>query len=226
MKVLAMDTTGEPVSCALADARHLIGELYLHVRQKHSVTLMPAVDDILKLAGIEASDLDAIGVVRGPGSFTGVRIGVATAAGMAYGLGIPVWSVSTLDALIAGTHDRAAVCALLDARREEVYAKAVSGEEVLVEEEAGPLADVLEAVRDIPHMLFTGDGAVRYREEIRNAMPDARFMPEELSRCRASFVFSAIARGLAVKETFDTLEAVYIRPSQAERVHGSPDTCP
>ena len=219
MKVLAMDTTGEPVSCALADSRELIGELYLHVPQKHSITLMPAVCDILKLAGVEAQDLDALGVVRGPGSFTGVRIGVATACGLAYGLQIPIWSVSTLDALIAGTHDQAAVCALLDARREQVYAKAVNGSDVLVPECAAPLADVLAQVAGVPDMLFTGDGALRYRSEIRRSLPDARFLPEELSRCRAAYVFSAMARGLAQEETFDTLQAVYIRPSQAERLH-------
>lgn len=218
MRILALDTTGDPVSCALADSHELIGELYLHVRQKHSVTLMPAIDDLLQLANLDVKDLDALGVVRGPGSFTGVRIGVATASGLAFGLGIPVWSVSTLDALIAGTHDDAAVCALLDARRSEVYVKAVDGPDILISESAQPLADVLVQVAGVPHMLFTGDGALRYRQEILDAAPDARFMPAELSRCRASFVFSAMARGLADEVTFETLKAVYIRPSQAERL--------
>lgn len=220
MKVLAMDTTGEPVSCALADSRELLGELYLHVPQKHSVTLMPAVNDILQLANVEVGDLEALGVVRGPGSFTGVRIGVATACGLAFGLGIPVWSVSTLDALIAGTHDEAAVCALLDARRGETYAKAMKADEVLVPECAAPLAEVLERLAAVPDILFTGDGALRYRGEIEAAVPGARFMPRELCRCRASFVFSAMSRGLATEETYDTLTAVYIRPSQAERLLG------
>lgn len=218
MRVLALDTTGDPVSCALANSRELIGELYLHVKQKHSVTLMPAIDDLLQLANVDVEELDALGVVRGPGSFTGVRIGVATASGLGFGLGIPIWSVSTLDALIAGTHDDAAVCALLDARRNEVYVKAVDGQEVLIPESAQPLAAVLEEVAGAPHILFTGDGAIRYRHEIREAMPRARFMPDELSRCRAGFVFSAIARGMADKVTFETLKPVYIRPSQAERL--------
>lgn len=220
-KILAIDTTGEPVSCALADSGRLLGELYLHVPTKHSATLMPAVDSLLQLAGFEPADLDAVGVVRGPGSFTGVRIGVATASGLAFGLNVPVWSVSTLDALIAGAPGNGAVCALLDARRNEVYVKAQDGTEVLVPESAGPLSAVLEALAGIPGVLFTGDGAIRYREQIREAFPDATFLPDELSRCRASCVFRAIDRGMADEETYATLAAVYIRPSQAERMRGS-----
>lgn len=218
MRVLALDTSSDPVSVALAENGQVKGEVYLNVRQKHSLTLMPALDDLLQLTGVSSEILDAVAVISGPGSFTGVRIGVCTAAGLACGLHIPVYAVSSLDALIAGSTPPGAVCAMLDARRGEVYCKAVCGRETLVEQCALPAERLLREICSFSQMVFTGNGVSAYRDVILSQMPHAQFVPEGLSRCRASYAFAAMARGLAHEETYDTVRAIYLRPSQAERV--------
>lgn len=221
MRILALDTSSDPVSVALAEDGVLIGEVYLHVKQKHSVTLMPALDDLLRLTGEPLQQLQALAVICGPGSFTGVRIGVATAAGLSYGLQIPVYAVSSLDALIAATAEEKAVCAMRDARRGEIYCKAVSADTVLVQENVMPVTTLLDELGGVPELVFTGSGALRYREEILERMPKARFVPNALIRCRAAYALSALERGWAQEKTYDTIRAVYLRPSQAERLRNA-----
>lgn len=218
MITLALDTVCDSVSCAIDDDGTLLGEIFLHVGLKHSVTLMPAVADLLEHTGIGQEQIGAIAVLKGPGSFTGIRIGISTAAALAYGLGVSVQAVSTLDALIAGGGTNGIVCGILDARRSEVYVKAADDSRVLIEESAMPLADVLARLEGGPAPLFLGDAAIRYRHMIEDRLPLARFLPEGLSYPHAQYAFAAIRRGLAQECSPETLKASYLRPSQAERM--------
>ncbi len=99
MKILAMDTSNQVLSVALLDDKQLIGEITTNIAKNHSVRLMPAVEKLMKDVNVKPSELDRIIVAKGPGSYTGVRIGLATAKTMAWALDIPVIGVSSLEAL-------------------------------------------------------------------------------------------------------------------------------
>ncbi len=122
MLILGMDTATRTASIGLTEKQKLIGEFSLHVDKVHSKKLMPMLDQLLFAAGLDASDIDAIAVSAGPGSFTGLRIGMATAKGLAYALGVPLIGISTLAGLsynCAGTDGL--LCPILDARMSEFY---------------------------------------------------------------------------------------------------------
>jgi len=125
MKVLAIDSSGITASAAVADGNNVIAEFTVNNRQTHSQTLLPMVDKVVKMSEVPLADIYAIAVAAGPGSFTGLRIGSATAKGLGLALGKPVVPVPSLDGLAY----RAAcysgiICPLMDARRNQVYAAA------------------------------------------------------------------------------------------------------
>jgi tRNA threonylcarbamoyladenosine biosynthesis protein TsaB len=165
MLILAFDTATDIATSALVDDGEVLGE-----RASRAVTLLEDVDALLRQAGKHTGDLDALAVGIGPGSFTGVRIGLATARGLALALGIPAAGVSTLDALAAGAPGAVPV---IDARRREVFVPGTVVAPADLDVEAG--------------RLYVGSGAVRYRDvlELRGAeippdgddrhLPRARF---------------------------------------------------
>ena len=103
MKILAFETSAKAASVALMDNGKLLGENYQNTGMTHSQTLMVMAEDLLKTAGLTVKDVDAVAVAAGPGSFTGVRIGVAAAKGLAWGRQIPCYGVSTLEAMALGS---------------------------------------------------------------------------------------------------------------------------
>jgi tRNA threonylcarbamoyladenosine biosynthesis protein TsaB len=196
---LAFDTATEVATSALVDDDEVLGE-----RSSRAVTLLEDVDALLRQGGASASDVDLLAVGTGPGSFTGVRIGLATARGLALALGIEAAGVSTLDALAAGAPGAVPV---IDARRREVFA--------LVHGDARVLAP---SALDLPRgTLCVGDGAVRYRgvlEERGLEVPpddDVRHLPR--ARFHAAL---AGAPGPA-----DAIEPIYLRVPDAERSRSS-----
>jgi tRNA threonylcarbamoyladenosine biosynthesis protein TsaB len=192
---LAFDTATEVATSALVDDGEVLGE-----RLSRAVTLLEDVDALLRQGGASAADVDLLAVGTGPGSFTGVRIGLATARGLALALGVPAAGVSTLDALGAGAPGSVPV---IDARRREVFA--------LVDGEARVLAP---SELDLPAgTVCIGDGAVRYRgvlEQRGLAVPpddDDRHVP------RARF-HAALAGEPGPAEA---IEPIYLRVPDAER---------
>ena len=122
MKLLAIDSSGLVATVALLSDDSMIAEFTINYRKTHSQTLLPMIDDMVKTAGFDLKSLDAIATAAGPGSFTGLRIGSATAKGLAFSLNIPIIPVPTVDALawnLCGS--RGLVCPLMDARRSQVY---------------------------------------------------------------------------------------------------------
>ena len=121
--VLGIDTSARTGSVALCDGESLTGEFTLGMERQHSERLMPALDSLLAVSGVGMEDVELIAVARGPGPFTGLRVGITTAKALAYGLGVPAVGVPTLDAIAYGhRHSARDVCVLLDARKQEVYA--------------------------------------------------------------------------------------------------------
>jgi tRNA threonylcarbamoyladenosine biosynthesis protein TsaB len=194
MQILAFDTATDVATSALVDDGEVLGE-----RISRAVTLLEDVDALLRQAGARTGDLDALAVGIGPGSFTGVRIGLATARGLAFGLDLPVAGVSTLAALAAGAPGATPV---IDARRREVF--------VLRDEPQVMLPTELEpAAGDV----LVGGGAVRYRDVFEAAgavVPpdnDERHVP------RARF-HAQLARGFTAAEN---IEPLYLRAPDVDR---------
>lgn len=217
MRILGLDTTTNAVSCAVLHDGVLEAQIYLHTTKKHSETFLPALQSMLRDASLSMKDMDAFAVTAGPGSFTGVRIGVAAASAFSYVLSRPIYEVSTLDALIRMAPDGMNVCAILDARRDQVYVKAQSERGIVIEESASSIMDVMNDLRETGKWIFTGDGAIAHRDLILSFMDGASFMPEAASYPLAAGAAMCAAEGCARKTEHDSVRPVYLRAPQAER---------
>ena len=122
MRILAFETSAKAASVALFDGSTLLGEQYQNTGLTHSQTLMVMAEDVIRQCGKTPQEVEAVAVANGPGSFTGVRIGVAAAKGFAWGGALPIYGVSTLEAMALGLGIyEGYVCAVMDARRSQVY---------------------------------------------------------------------------------------------------------
>ncbi|MFT9057046.1 MAG: tRNA (adenosine(37)-N6)-threonylcarbamoyltransferase complex dimerization subunit type 1 TsaB [Ethanoligenens sp.] len=222
MKILAIDTSSVTASAALCEDTHLLGEVYVHIPQTHSETLMPAVCELLRRCKTTFSEIALFAVSTGPGSFTGVRIGVAAVKGMALACGVPCVGVSALETaawnipFFTGT-----ICAVMDARRGQVYnALFTSSPTGLVRRCMDRAVGLDTLLEDLPAepVLLVGDGA----ELCYNAFKEHRYCLLAPDRLRFSHAGAVAALGLdAFQEkrslTPDQLMPVYLRLPQAER---------
>ena len=193
-----------------------------HDRYSHLQNLTPQIQQVLCDAGVSIDDLSAIAVSNGPGSFTGIRIGVSTARALSQVKGIPCVPVSSLEALAmrADAENGILVCPILDARRSQVYgAGYLNGEEVLA---AGPytIDEFMEAAAEYDALYMMGDGVDTCGEKIRGLRAEGvAFAPEESRYQRAEEVAVIGSKKFAAGEvvTFDKLEPEYMRMAEAER---------
>ena len=219
MLILGLDTTGNTLSVALLEDEKILGEVNLNDTKKHSVTLMPAISSLLSVLGRDLCAVDMIAVSAGPGSFTGIRIGLATATGLAQALRIPLAQIDTLSGLLENVFFDGTICAIMDARRDQVYAAAKNKEKTLVPSCATGLLSLLKRLGDGP-VMFVGDGVDRYRDVILKSRPDSLFAKQAVRYQRAG---SVCALGLLKGRqgdvaTYREVRANYLRPSQAERL--------
>jgi len=219
MKILVIDTSGPVCGTAVMDEGRVYSEFTAQNRNTHSANLMPMVEAVLHAAGTELKELDAIAAVTGPGSFTGVRIGVATAKGLAHGAGLPCIPVDALEALSASAGDfDGIICPIQDARAGQVYGAAFRYGERLTEDAPMKLEDFLETVRPLGEcFLFIGDGVPVHREKIAKALGTAAFSAEtHLGYLRPSAA-GMIALKKGEKTDYLTLQATYLRPPNAQK---------
>ncbi|MHB1315876.1 MAG: tRNA (adenosine(37)-N6)-threonylcarbamoyltransferase complex dimerization subunit type 1 TsaB [Christensenellales bacterium] len=218
MNLLCIETTGPVVGVALMHDNTLIYEAYLNSGKNHSLTLMGMVDCALDSVHLLPKQLDVVAAATGPGSFTGVRIGVSTARALAQGTGAKTVGVNALDALRYNVCVPFDVCAMMDARRQQVYTAFYSKSGVRSSDAALPLQEALSGLCE-PTM-FVGDGAAVYRQAIIDRMGGkALFAPPHLNFQRASSA-AVVAYEKALRgETgaYMDLLPYYLRPSQAER---------
>jgi len=226
MTVLSIDSSALPVSCALISDGRMTAEFTVSIKLTHSETLMPLVDDMLKKCGLSLKDVDALAVSKGPGSFTGLRIGCATVKGLAMALDIPVIPVPTLGALAYNIFcPGALVVPMMDARRRNVYAAIYEykDEELfeLMPQSALSLDSLLDRVNSFGRIaVFTGDGVYSFEEDLRDTL-HVPFLtaPPHLSMQRAGAV-GALAVKLYEKGIYTDAESFrpdYIKLSQAEK---------
>lgn len=211
MHLLALDTTSRHGSVALLSDGELRGELRLVDAGGYSRTLLPAIESLLRLGDLGPGDVDAYAAVVGPGSFTGVRVGISTVQGLALGSGRPVLGITSLEALAGRMRGAADVLIpMVDAYREQVYVSVYDGE---LREMEAPAAVVPEdwIARTPAGAAFLGDGAVKYRETIRRVRPDA-VLPDKslfLAATIARLAMPRLARGEGGDAS--SLRPVYLR---------------
>ena len=225
MKILAFETSAKAASVALMDNGKLLGESYQNTGLTHSQTLMVMAEDMLKCCGFSVEDVEAVAVAAGPGSFTGVRIGVAAAKGLAWGAQLPCYGVSTLEAMARslGVWDGYVVPAM-DARRNQVYTAvfhAQKGVLTRVEEDmAISLAELGEKIKIFSEPVFlVGDGAVLCYNTLIEEVPGLVLPPEHRIHQRASGVALAAQAMADAGDPGNGAELTpnYLRLSQAER---------
>ncbi len=176
MKLLAFDTSNQALSLAILEDEHLLAQTTLNIKKNHSITLMPAIDFLMNSLDMKPTDLDRIVVAQGPGSYTGLRIAVATAKTLAHTLKIELVGVSSLQALVPEQVE-GLVIPVMDARRNNVYAGFYQSGQSVRPEAHLPLAEVLEiaGVADQP-VTFVGETAV-FAEQIEAALPRVSVQP-------------------------------------------------
>ena len=219
MKILVIDTSGPVCGTAVMDETKVYSEFTAQNKNTHSASLMPMIEAALNAAGTEMKDLDAVAAVTGPGSFTGVRIGVATAKGLAHGAGLPCIPVDALEALAASAGDfDGIVCPIQDARAGQVYGAAFRKEERLTGDAPMKLEEYLNTVSALgERFLFIGDGVPVHREAITAAMGEkAEFAPAYRGYLRPSAAgWIALEKGM--ETDYLGLQATYLRPPNAQK---------
>ncbi len=225
MKILAVESSAVSAGAALSEDGKLLGEFYLNVGLTHSCTLMPMIESLLRYADVSVRDVDLFAVSNGPGSFTGVRIGVATVKGLAQPLGKPCVGISTLLAMAYNLRATdALICCAMDARCRQVYTalfESKNGRIVrLTEDDALSLDALCDRLRAYDRkIIFIGDGASLCCEAFRGVLPDAELAPQTLRYQRASSVAEAawVQGAERIGVSADELTVSYLRLSQAER---------
>ena len=227
MHVLAIETTGKYASCALIDAKANIISKTSKETMSHLKNLMPMIDALLKEAKLDKKDLTGIAVSVGPGSYTGIRIGIATAKAIAQSLDLPCVPVKTLNSFIYQEKEPGLICPIINARRGQVYGALFDRGEYNVRTLIAPgpymLADMLDFVKAVAFgkVLFYGDGIDAYEKEISEVIkPDRREFADEKVRYQhaeavAQDAFMKFLRGQTI--TYDELEAEYMRETEAEQ---------
>lgn len=226
MKILALDSSGLVASVAITEDDNLLAEYTLNYKKTHSQTLLPMLHEICKMIELDMNTLDAIAVSKGPGSFTGLRIGSATAKGLGLALDKQIVSVPTIDAMaynLWGSSD--VICPIMDARRQQVYTgiyEFTNGEMNVIRPQCVLMID--ELLKEINKLgrkvIFLGDGVEVFKEYIQeNIQTPFDFAPATNNKQRASSV--AVLGGKLFKEGkgehASEHKPDYLRLSQAER---------
>ncbi|WP_293971995.1 tRNA (adenosine(37)-N6)-threonylcarbamoyltransferase complex dimerization subunit type 1 TsaB [uncultured Ruminococcus sp.] len=225
MKILAVDTSATAASVAVAEENKLIGEFSINTALTHSQTLMPMVDVLLKNTGLSVNDINAVAVNAGPGSFTGVRIGVAAVKGIAFPKNLPCVSVSTLESMAYNMlGNDCVVCSVMDARCSQVYNALfrVKGCTVtrMTDDRALSLTDLKLELQNIREkVVLVGDGAVLCSEFLGSELENIMLAPFNNRIQTASSVAYAAFEKINNGETLtaDELMPVYLRLPQAQR---------
>lgn len=226
MRILALDSSGLVASVALLEDDNLLAEYTVNYKKTHSQTLLPMLDEIVQMTDTELSSVDALAVAKGPGSFTGLRIGSATVKGLGLALNKPIIGIPTVEGLAMNLYETdAVICPLMDARRNQVYTgiyKFQNGTLQVVKDQI-PLGveEIIEALNLLGQkVVFLGDGVPVYKDIIeKNMEVPYSFAPAHVNKQRAGAIgvraFEYYRQGLYSSAA--EFEPDYLRLSQAER---------
>lgn len=227
MKILAFDSSGLVASVAIVQDDNLIAEYTTNYKKTHSQTLLPMLDEVVRMTETDKKSFDLLAVAAGPGSFTGLRIGSATVKGLALAWDIPVVAVPTLEALAYNAWgSRRIICPIMDARRRQVYTGLYRFDkddkmEVLMDQVPMDIDELIEVLGDRgEEVLFVGDGIDVYADTIRQKMTvPFSFVPAHMNKQRAGSVAVAAKKRYeeGIYTSGDDFAPEYLRQSQAER---------
>ena len=221
LRLLSLDTSTAAGSIVLSEGDKLLGEINLEVAATHSARLLPGIEHVLKFAGISLSELHALAVINGPGSFTGLRIGLATVKGLAAASGKPVIPINAFDAWAEKVHaGKGMLTVMIDARRQEVYSATFQQvDQSWIPLLSGRVDKVENLVPLFPTspMQFVGDGALRYRPLLETPdHPEWRVVDCDcfLGRPLAKLALQKALSGATLPAR--EVQAYYLRKSDAE----------
>lgn len=226
MKILALDSSGLVASAAILEDDNLIAEYTVNYKKTHSQTLLPMIDELVRMTETDLNSVDAIAVAKGPGSFTGLRIGAATAKGLGLALKKPIIGIPTVEGLAMNLYGtNSLICPLMDARRNQVYTgiyRFLEGKLQVVKGQVPVgIEEIVDALNIIgEEVVFLGDGVPVYKEVIKERIAvSCHFAPAHLNKQRAAAIgvraFAYFEKGLFVSA--DEFKPEYLRLSQAER---------
>ena len=225
MKVLSVDTSSLVATCAVVDEEKVLGEFILNQDMTHSERLRPMIKVVMDSLGLVPKDIDLFAAASGPGSFTGLRIGLATIKGLAHVVDKPVLGISTLEALAFNIPWGETVIPIMDARRDRVFTGIYSWENGKLSNileptilEVDELLDFIDA--NYEEVMFNGDGTSVFRERIVDRLGEkALFAPISLNMARASSVgeLALLKWNEGKRENYFELVPDYLRESQAQR---------
>lgn len=225
MKVLGLDTSTLMTTCGVIDEEKLLGEYSLSQDMSHSEKLVPMVKEVLTSLDLKVKDIDLFGVSIGPGSFTGLRIGIATVKAFAHLSKKPIVGVSTLEALAYNLPYNEIIVPMIDARRERVYTGIYTWENGIIKTLMKP--DVIEVKellaildKDYSNVVVNGDGSIIFKDLIKDVLKDkVKFATIGQNMCRASSIceLALLKYKNNIVDDFYTLAPDYLRETQAQR---------
>ena len=234
MKIIAIDSSSLVASVAVLEDDELIAEYNVQYKKTHSQTLLPMLDEIKKMVDLDLNDIAAIAISKGPGSFTGLRIGSATAKGLAQALNVPIVEIGTLEGMACNLYgNEELIIPIMDARRNQVYTgiysfdKSEDGYEMktYLDQSAMSIEELLDKVKELAEetkkrAIFLGDGVPVFKDIISKANPkDYIFAKAHMNRQRAAAFGYLALNKLVAGEGVTCYEHApyYLRLSQAER---------
>ena len=226
MKILGLDTSTLMTTCAVMDGDNLIGEFSLSLDMSHSEALVPMIKSLLDNLNLKVGDMDGFAISIGPGSFTGLRIGLATAKAFSHATNKPIIAVSSLQALALNVVGHEIVVPMMDARRDRVFTGIydLTGEDIktILQPKAIEVAELIKVLQQKQKpMYLLGDGATRYKDIFIEELGDkAKFLPGHLNLSRASSVCILGRKRLSAGDVDNiyNLSPEYLRDSQAQRM--------
>ena len=224
MQILAIESSSLTAGAAIIKDDVVLAEYSVSFKKTHSQTLLPMIDEVVKMTETNLKELDAIAISAGPGSFTGLRIGMATVKGLSMGSNKPYLSISSLDALAYSLINfDGIICPIMDALRDSVFTcmyKSSNGElSKIIDYSALSLDELVEILQEKDKsVIFTGDGVYKYKEYLLKKLPNAKFAPNHLSVVKAS-ALGELGMELLRQGQCDDINSspLYLKKPQAER---------
>lgn len=226
MKILAIDTSGSNCSVAIIDNEKIISDFNLNTGTTHSQNLVPMLEQIQNFTKIDLKDIDVIACCTGPGSFTGIRIGIATAKGIALSLSKPVIGISSLESLAYNVPAfDGTICSIIDAKNENVYSGIYNQSPyptLAYDYVSDSIYTLIEKLKNVSgKIVFVGDGSIAYKEKLQEAFGEnAYFIPDHLNTQFATSLARATINYAKENKyiSCDELKPLYLKKSQAERM--------
>lgn len=221
MKLLALDTSSKIATIALLDNDELMGEYTLNHKKSHSEKLMPMIEELLNSCNIKAKEIDVFAVSLGPGSFTGLRIGIATMATMAQALDKKIVGVPTLEALAYNLFNiKSLICPIIDGQRNLVYTglyQWIDGNMVeIMEQQIIDIDELINILKEEEEIFFTGDGLERFSKKLQDGLGDQFAIPPSKLLIPSAASLAEVAKIKIEKNIKLDISPIYMRKSEAE----------